>query len=249
MTTKETNGSILVAGLKNAGKTSLITAILESGKEKNLRIGAAKFFDGNLSRMNQEEKLTDAEKILRVIEPKAGINLITPYHSYGNFPLEFSFQFDYIAVDLTVAEKNLRILQNNYDPLLLETPPSLYMPITEQSFTLDWMKTIGKKVFWVACIEEDNLPANLSELEHLKRNGFEVRIILNNAGKIQNAELLFYFWTKMEQSTGYPVLGMIPFIDNPEENRTNFREKVEANLKNLFDFEFKPFPLGGVANG
>jgi len=232
--------NIVIAGCLASGKTSILCALIQIVARKyNQQIAGFKPFDNGLIRNYAKEEFFDGELIQKAMTTPPHITMISPYVANENYPIEMAFKRDGIQVDWEFVQNCLNVLHSTYDGVLIEAPPGLYTPITEGKNFFHWLPKISRKVIWIVCPGKTAFELNFSYLEHLRYHHFQVQIIINNANKFKDQELLFYFWKKLEEYSSFPVVGMIPYFKELQDDRDGFACKVEDNLKEMIEKLFQ----------
>lgn len=224
---------ILVNGLTGCGKTTFIAGLLNIGLNKKQSFAGFKPFDTDLMRRNASEKSGDGEIYLKnmVGEPSEG--LVAPYVAHEHYPVEMAFRRDGISVSEHFLKDRLKTLNDHYSRVFIESPGSLFMPITEKKQYYEWMLSFSNTVFWVMDFNVDQFTQNLAELHHLQNLGCDITLIFNNSRKLQDQDLMFYLWEKMESSLKMQAVGMIPYITKLSENTEGLVNKMEDNISAL----------------
>ena len=109
------------------------------------------------------------------------------------------------------------------------------MPITEKKQYYEWMLSFSNTIFWVMDFNVDQFPHNLAELHHLRKLGCDITLIFNNSRKLQDQDLMFYLWEKMESNLEMQAVGIIPYIENLSENTEGLVNKMEDNMGALIE--------------
>lgn len=226
---------IVVAGLKNSGKTTFICALLNLMREKGKKGAALKPFDTGIIRRNALEQLSDGEIFCQNMEGQPMETLVSPYIAHEDYPIEMSFRRDGIRVNWGKIRERIKILEDLYDLILIETPQSLFAPITEEKMTCDWLMELNAHVIWILHPAEALFHHNFAELKHLESTGLQYSVILNNASQITNQDFLFYAWEKTESFLGRQAEGMVPFVSDRETLYEKLAPKVRENLPGLIN--------------
>lgn len=224
---------IAVAGLRNAGKTTIICALLKLLGEKGKKGAALKPFDTGIIRRNALEQLSDGEIFCQNMEGQPMETLVSPYIAHEDYPIEMSFRRDGIRVNWGTIKERIRILEELYDQVLIETPDSLFAPITEEKMTHDWLVELNARILWILHPKETSFLHNFAELKQLQSTGLNFSVILNNASQITNQDFLFYAWEKTESFLGRQAEGMVPFVSDKENLFEKLAPKVRENLSGL----------------
>ncbi len=104
------------------------------------------------------------------------------------------------------------------------------MPITEKKHYYEWMLAFSNRIVWLMNLNLDGFTHNLAELIHLKNLGCDISLVFNNSCKIQDQDLMFYLWEKMESSLEIQAAGMIPYISDVKENLDTLASKMDENI-------------------
>ncbi|MCP4756556.1 MAG: AAA family ATPase [Proteobacteria bacterium] len=226
---------IIVAGLEKSGKTSLICALIQIAFKHGLALAAFKPFDTGIIKRNAEERIGDGELFCRNMTGEPMEALVAPYIANEDYPVEMAFRRDSIKIDWNFIRERLKILGDLYNSTLVELPPSLFTPITEKKMTFEWLQESGSRLIWLIHPTQQQFERNLAEIHLLKSLGLNVHLVMNNASKITNQDLLFYIWEKIEKFTEQEMEGMIPFVKNLETDFVKLGSKIEENLPGLMD--------------
>lgn len=214
MTDKEQNRPIFIGGLSNSGKTTLICILIQIALSHKKNFAAFKPFDTGLIQYNADETETDGERFCANMTGDPMNVLVSPYIAHEKYPIEMAFRRDGIRVDWNFIQERIKILNKNYDQTLIELPPSLFSPITEEKMMFDWLRESDNSIIWIINPSREDFSQNLAEIHHLKSLGIQLDLVINNASKIMDQDLLFYIWEKVENFTGIELYGMIPFIND-----------------------------------
>ncbi|MBU2514597.1 AAA family ATPase [bacterium] len=224
----------IVAGLENSGKTTFICSLLAEAKNRGRNGAAFKPFEYGLMRRNAADILGDGELFCQNMQGEPMETLVSPYCAHEDYPLEMSFRRDGININEGVIAKRLAILDDLYDFTLVEVPGSLFMPISENKYVIDWIQEMGGQVIWLIHPVKERFCHNLSELNHLKSLNINYSAIFNNASQITNQDLLFYIWEKTEKFLNRQVEGMIPFVKITDNGFGALGKKVEEAVPKVF---------------
>ncbi len=243
MNNKTKKQAILVGGLGKSGKTAFLSALIDVAKVCDKDIAAFKPFDSGLMKRNADDVLGDGELYCQrmVGEPMEG--LISPYIAHESYPIEMAFRRDEIRVNEIFLQDRVKILFDNYKEVFVELPPGLFAPVTEKKMVYEWMLSISNQIIWVVHPVLGQLEHNLAEINLLKSLDCEFHLVLNNASKITDQDLLFYHWEKLESFAGKQIEGMIPFIDDLQDNAELIKQKTIANVPGLLENLFGLMPL------
>lgn len=218
MSDKKQIQPIFFGGLPGAGKTTLICTLIQIALNDEKRFAGFKPFDTGLIQHNANETQMDGELICANMTGDPMGALVSPYIAHENYPHEMAFRRDGIRVDWNFIQKRIEILNDNYHQTLIELPPSLFTPITEQKMVIDWLAESKNSIIWVINPVREEFSQNLTEIQHLKSSGIPFDLVINNASKIMDQDLLYYIWEKVEEFAEIELFGMIPFIKNLDFN-------------------------------
>jgi dethiobiotin synthase len=232
----------LIGGLKNSGKTLLGCAILQIAVRSNQEWGAMKPFDVGLLQRNAKEVESDASYYCQLMAGKPAVSLITPYLANENYPIEMAYERDCIRINWELIKERLAILEKNYDCSLVELPSGLLSPLTEKVLVLDWAESISDQIIWIMTPTMDQLEHNFLELKTLFERKFKVTIVLNNQKMVDDADLLFFIWEKIEKFFSQEVKGMIPYISECEIGSVASSDIINKNLPNILSVSLHDSP-------
>jgi dethiobiotin synthetase len=229
------NTPFLINGLSSCGKTTFICGLLKIGLEKQLNFAGFKPFDTGLMKRNASEQYGDGEIYLNYMAGEPMEGLVSPYVAHENYPVEMAFRRDGISVNEHFLKDRVKTLYEHYSRIFIESPGSLFMPITEKKQYYQWMLSISNSIIWIMDLCHEQFTHNLAELLYLKNLDCNITLIFNNCRKNQDQDLMFYLWEKMESSLELQAAGMIPYISNGLENICDLADKMEENLPVLIN--------------
>lgn len=233
MTDNEKNSPVTIAGLDNCGKTAFICSLIKLGHRSDISLAALKPFDTGIIHRNANEEISDGALLCSNMTGDPMEVLVSPYVAYETYPIEMAFRRDGIRINWGFLNERLKILGDLYDFTFLETPGSLCMPITEEKLVSDWLTETQYPVIWIMKPDQDQFTQNLAEISLLKGLNLNVELVINNTDPIQDQDLLFYMWEKVEQLAGQEIAGMVPFVRNLETDFSRMADKMETALPDL----------------
>lgn len=225
---------LVIAGLEGSGKTTFITAMLQQLKKKAKNGSAFKPFELALLKRNAAERFSDGELFCQNMLGEPMETLVSPYCAHEDYPLEMSYRRDGIRVNWGVISDRLSILGKLYNIVFVETPDSLFTPITENKMVYEWLAEFNQHVIWLIHPIQSQFQQNLAEIKLMMDLKIPFTILFNNSTQILNQDLLFYIWEKMEIFSNQQAEGMLPHIIKPENRLSNLGSKIEENVPNLF---------------
>ncbi len=225
---------IIIAGLENSGKTTLICSLLNAAKKQGKNGAAFKPFEFGLIKRNASETLSDGELFCLNMQGEPMETLVSPYCAHEDYPMEMSFRRDGININWGFIAERLALLEELYDFTLVEAPGSLFMPITEDKFVIDWIQEMGGKVLWLVNPIKEQFYQNLSEINQIKSLNLDFAVVFNNASQVTNPDLLFYIWEKTEKFLNQEVEGMIPFAKIVNNEFGTLGGKIEEAVPKVF---------------
>lgn len=224
---------IFVGGLESCGKTSFICALMDIAGSCGRDIAAFKPFDTGLLQRNAEDVPGDGELFCRKMSGKPMVNLVSPYVAHEQYPIEMAFRRDGITIDETFLRDRIGILFDRFRDVFIELPPGLFAPVSEQKLVYEWMLSVGNRIVWIVHPTPGQLEHNLAEICLLKNSGCRISLVLNNASKVVDQDLLFYQWEKIESLAGQQIEGMIPFVEDLPNNGETMRKKTADNIPSI----------------
>lgn len=231
----ETTGKpILIGGLESSGKTLIGCAILQIATAAGFEWGAMKPFDAGLLERNASELEHDAGFYCRFMAGKPAESLVSPYIAHENYPIEMAYFRDGIRIDWKLIDNRINILMKRYHQIIVELPPGLCSPLSEDMMTLDWAMSVSDQIIWVMNPQADQLEHNIIELKALFEKKANVMILINNLKKVVDTDLLFFIWEKIEKIFHLEVEGMIPHIPNCKIGSEVVTDVFNKNVPNLF---------------
>lgn len=225
---------LIITGLQQSGKTTFINAILRHAQKKGKNGAALKPFDVGALKRNANEALGDGELFCQNMQGEPMENLVSPYCAHEEYPVEMSFRRDGIKINWGMIKERLSLLDQLYDFVLIETPGSLYTPVTEEKFLFDWIKEPNQHVIFLVQPEQSSFPQNLAEIKLLMDLQVPFSIVFNNSSPMDNQDLAFYIWEKIEAFSKQEAEGMVPFIKGLENNLDILGEKIEESIPEVF---------------
>ncbi len=232
---KKMGTPIVVAGLSNSGKTTFICSLIQLGYQFKLNLAAFKPFDTGLLERNAEERSSDGDQFCGVMTGEPAETLVAPYIAHESYPLEMSLRRDGIKIDWSFIKERMRILNDLYDRTLVELPPSLFTPITEDKLAHEWLRETSCQIIWLIHPLLSQFEQNLAEIHLLKDLEIQYHLVMNNASKNTNQDLLFYVWEKIEKFSGQQLEGMIPYLRHPDNLFVKLGSKLEENLPSIIN--------------
>lgn len=226
---------IVIAGLEKSGKTAFICSLLHLMAKQGKSGAAFKPFDKGLLKRNASELPSDSERFCRLMKGEPMGTLVTPYCANEDYPVEMSFRRDGIRIKWSVIQQRIKLLDDLYDRVFVETPPSLLMPLTEEMMVIDWLKELQPEILWIFHPQQQYFIQNLYEIRLLKESGLSFSIVFNNATQTFDQDLLFYIWEKTEHIADREAAGMIPFLPAFADNYEKLGSKLEENLPHLVE--------------
>lgn len=229
------NTPFLINGLSACGKTTFICGLLKIGFKRQQNFAGFKPFDTGLMKRNASEQLSDGEMYQSHMAGEPTEGLVSPYVAHENYPVEMAFRRDGISINEPFLKDRLKTLADHYSGIFIESPGSLFTPITEKKQYYEWMLSISNRIIWIMDLGYDQFTHNLSELLYLKNLDCDITLIFNNRHKNQDQDLMFYLWEKMESSLEMQVAGIIPYISKVSENISDLGDKMEEGLSPLIN--------------
>src|SRR3989339_2138673 len=213
------NKRFLVAGLPQSGKTTLILALLERAKMVGETPGAIRPFDVGQLRRNAQEGFSDGQIFRAAMQGNPAETLVSPFLANEVYPVELAFRRDGITLNWRYLQDRLAILAKHYQPLFVELPGGLMMPLDEETTNLAWAKSLNSPLIYALRPEADLLTVQMAEVALLKAQNLNFHLWINNLQTPQDGDFLFYFWEKLEALAGQQIEGMLPFAPglSPEE--------------------------------
>jgi len=239
VTDSEKHPPVMIAGLKNAGKTAFICSLMQLGYRSKLTFAAIKPFDTGLLRRNAEELTSDGTLFCRNMTGEPMEILVSPYVANEDYPVEMAFRRDGIQINWGFLAERLSILGELYDQTLIEMPGGYCTPIMEQKRVADWMSELGYPLVVLLNAGGAVFEQNLAEIELLKGLHLDVEFVLNNTRPIENQDLMFFMWEKYEQAAEQEMAGMIPFVRNLDGAYDRLADKIATALPDLLDRLFQ----------
>ena len=240
MSNKFKKAPIFIGGLEKSGKTSFLCALIDVAKNCDQDIAAFKPFDTGLLKRNAEDRVGDGELYCRKMSGEPMESLISPYVAHESYPVEMAFRRDGITINEGFLRSRIKILFDHFRDVFIELPPGLFVPVSEKKMVYEWMLSISSRIIWIIHPTLGQLEHNLAEICLLKKIGCHISLVLNNASKIIDQDLLFYQWEKIESFTGQQIEGMIPFIEDLPSNSKIMKQKSIDNIPALLGTLFGP---------
>ena len=224
------NTPVFVAGLPQSGKTVFICAMIRLAEKYGLKAAGIKPFDKGLIKRNAEEQVGDGELFCKYMSGEPTESLVAPYIANEDYPLEMAFRRDGIKLDFDKIQERMSALDDQYDRIFVELPPSLFAPLNEEIIIHQWFTEFGNTVVWMIHPIQEQFTHNLSEIHFIKSLGLQVHYLLNNATKIMDQDQLFFIWEKLESVTEQTMAGMIPFDSEVNISLDRLVGKVEDSI-------------------
>jgi len=235
--------AVMIGGLSRAGKTAFICGLLQLANKQQRSLAAFKPFDNGLLKRNAAELPGDGSLFCRFMTGRPMETLVAPYVAHESYPIEMSLRRDGVRINWGFVHERLTILADLYPLTLIELPDSLFCPLSDERLTCDWVKERQLAVIWIIHPVMAQFTQNLAEIQQLKALGVPFQLVMNNASRIQDQDLLFYLWEKIELFSGQQVAGLIPYVKHLPDAFTELGEKIEANLPDLIS-RLLPKPTG-----
>jgi dethiobiotin synthetase len=221
---------IHICGLQSSGKTEIIRALIRLAKKKGLNPAGYKPFDIGAIHYNANELDTDGELFCTEMNGEPTVNLVAPYLPNERYPFEMSLGREGVNVNQALLDKRKLLLGKIYNPVFVEGTKSLYTPINEKQVYLDFVKKNKGKVVWLISPFASDFESNLSELAHLKKEQIDCIVVLNNTAKSQDQDYFYYAWNKIQDYLDIPLVGLIPFTRDIQNNFEQFVDACEENI-------------------
>ncbi len=234
---------IFIGGLERSGKTAFLSALIDVAKSCDQDIAAFKPFDTGLIKRNADDVMGDGERYCQKMIGEPSEGLISPYIAHENYPIEMAFRRDGININEIFLQDRIKILYDHYQDVFIELPPGMLAPINEKKMVYEWMLSISNRIIWVINPILGQLEHNLAEINLLKSLNCKFHLVLNNATKITDQDLLFYHWEKIESFAQQQIEGMIPFVDDLSLNNEIMKQKSIENIPSLRENLFGLMPV------
>lgn len=225
---------IIIAGLEAAGKTSVMCSIIELAKRRDIQLAGFLPFETKMIKKYATDSKLDGQIICEYMTGEPMVNLVAPYIAHEDYPVELAYRRDGIKADMGFLKERLSILSQHYSQTMVEMCESLYSPINEDYFAVDWMQLHSNDVLYVIKPGRLWVEWNLAEISILKQKGFNVVLMFNNTVTIKDQDLLFYTWEKIEKLTEQQIEGMIPFIPDMNGDLKKMADVLEEHVPGIF---------------
>ena len=163
----------------DSGKTIVTGMILKFLTENNIKSTSLKIVQTGCE--NFSDDIILHRKISRKdfdSFDKEGIT--SPY--LFKFPASphLSAELENRKIDISKIENSLKILENNFDIVLVEGAGGLYVPLTRLILTIDFIKNNNLSLIFVSSSELGSINHTLMSLELCKINKIEVKALIYN---------------------------------------------------------------------
>ena len=226
---------IFIGGLENSGKTSFLCALIEVAKSRGREIATFKPFDTGLLKRNADEAPGDGELFCRKMAGEPTEGLVSPYIAHETYPVEMALRRDGITINEAFLRERIAVLSGRYRDLFIELPPGLFTPVSEKKLAYEWMLSFSDRIVWIIHPIAGQLEHNLAEIDLLKRLQCQIHLVLNNATKITDQDLLFFQWGKIESFAAQQIEGMTPFVEDLPNNGETMKQKTIEAVPSLLN--------------
>lgn len=220
MLKKDEIKTVIVAGLKNAGKTTIICDFIDwNNKQLSNKWSVFKPFDCGQFFLNQQDALSDGEIFVNLIPSnKPHVSTITPYMAYKQAPFEYAISEDLNQPNFSKIDACLQKISANQKKVWIESPGSWYSPIASNMSFVDWAKKVSSAAVWVMQADRGIFDINLSQIILMKENFINIAVIINNYPVLRDEKWLNYCWKKIEFEFKVPVIGLYQEMNNKYKN-------------------------------
>jgi len=210
--------TLYFVGDQGCGKTTIIEGLLARLTQKKENPAAFKPFDTGLIKKNAQEQDLDSERFAAMMTGEPSANWITPYLANEDYPVEMALRRDGIKIDWRLVNSRHASLVEHYSHLLIEAPGGVATPLDPEHQVIDWLKKEQAEVVLVISPDKGALEGSLLAVESLEQSGLNYHLLLNNRSPLQDGDLVFYQWEKLEGASNRQVIGMMPTLKsvNPE---------------------------------
>lgn len=195
--------------------------------------GAWKPVDVDRIKTDIEEELYDGTKLYEAASMQIHPSASTPFLLSENLPPLLAAEREGIRLRNQTLDRYFQHLSSQFDCVITEGARGLHIPLTETRSELEWIHHWKPQILWVCSVGPEELSLALLQIKTLQQAQLSIQgIILNNHQASTHGDLIRYQWITLEEATGIPVIGLIPFLPSPQP------ETIHSLLKKHLKCDF-----------
>lgn len=195
------------------GKTVVTACLLALFKKRGLDVGVMKPIETGVDAKCSSSANSDAKFLMETAAIEDDLAEVCPVRLKPAASPYQAAQMENTSIEIDNILSAFKTLSDRHSSLLVEGVGGLMVPIRRDYFVVDLIRDMALPVILVCRYRLGTLNHSLLALEHLKRQGLEVRgIIFNQTGDLDSVEREQP--ALLSELSETPLLGGVPFIEN-----------------------------------
>lgn len=225
-------GIFITGTSTNVGKTIITTCLTYAFRKRNIDAVPYKPVQCGAITGGAEWLAPDVELYRKVYEPQADEQLNSFLYE-PRFSPHFAAQLAGNPIDPEVIKRNYQVLQERHELVLVEGAGGLAVPLIDERYgTPELIKDLNIPIVIVTQAGVGTLNATTLTAHYAQSKGLDIKGIIINGYPVNPSEGVKDNLKMIEQTTGIPVIGIVPHIDNAEA-RIGEEEVLEELIKGI----------------
>ena len=200
----------------NVGKTIITTCLTYAFRQRNIDAVPYKPVQCGAITEGEEWLAPDVELYRKVYEPQENEQLNSFLYE-PRFSPHFAAQLAGNPIDPEVIIRNYQVLQERHKVILVEGAGGLAVPLIDERYgTPELIKDLNIPIVIVTQANVGTLNATALTVHYAQSKGLTIKGIIINGYPANPSEGVKDNLKMIEKTTGLPVIGIVPHIDNVE---------------------------------
>ena len=213
-----TQGFFITGTDTGVGKTLIAGGLAALYRQLGLRIGVMKPVESGCKRLKDGLHPRDALFLKKMASSPDRIEQIAPYRLEHALTPRIAAEMEGIQIDLQEVGRIYQQLACTYDLMLVEGAGGLLSPLSRDASSVDLARLLDIPLIVVARNSLGTINHTLLTVEHARRSGLALAGIIINNGSADADLSAETNPGLIEDLSGIPLLGVIPYLSMSERD-------------------------------